>query len=212
MSWHVPLCHEFTTRWHVSHGLPVHNTDTFCLPPTLPGFIRYNKQIPNSISLTTPEIAVQRLWRGIPPCHGVQSSISRPTWKMTWQPYCHTTSYIISYLSLPVLTPSILSDPRMVVPHPQCHKSNNVWWYYPTPFFSFSFWCLIPLDCQDWREVMRGDIDPLGTVSIWSWVSISLGLPLNLRDLEHLTIETRLITESIECVIGECVSTFIINR
>jgi hypothetical protein len=59
---------------------------------------------------------------------------------------------------------------------------------------------------------MRGDMDPLGTVSIWSWVSISLGLPLNLRDLEHLTIETRLITESIECVIGECVSTFIINR
>ena len=54
----------------------------------------------------------------------------------------------------------------------------------------------------------RGDEGGHGS----TWVSISLGLPLNLRDLEHLTIETRLITESIECVIGECVSTFIINR
>ncbi len=27
---------------------------------------------------------------------------------------------------------------------------------------------------------MRGGMDPLGTVSIWSWVSISLGHPLNL--------------------------------
>jgi hypothetical protein len=36
------------------------------------------------------------------------------------------------------------------------------------------------LDWQAWREVMRVGKGPLGVVSIWSWVSLSFGHPLNL--------------------------------
>ena len=36
------------------------------------------------------------------------------------------------------------------------------------------------LDCQDWREVMRGGEGPSGAVSIRSWSPLFVGRPLNL--------------------------------
>ena len=36
------------------------------------------------------------------------------------------------------------------------------------------------LGWQTWREVIRGGMGPFWVVSIWSWVSLSFGLPLNL--------------------------------